>query len=53
MEIKQKIKRKDLNSAGKNLISPGKSTILKTDDQNKHPLLIKMKTKSKERDNNQ
>lgn len=33
MEIKQKVKRKDLNSAGKNHISPCKSTILKTGSQ--------------------
>lgn len=34
MEIKQKIKRKDLNSAGKNLISRCKGTIIMAESQN-------------------
>lgn len=39
MEIDQKIKRKDLNSAGENHISHRKSTIFKTDDQRMNGLL--------------
>lgn len=40
MEIKQKIKRKDLNSAGKHLISLCKGTIINTESQRIDHLVI-------------
>lgn len=52
MEIIQKIKRKDLNSAGENHISQCKNTIFKTDDQRNRGLLRKRKRNSAATDNN-
>lgn len=43
MEIKQKIKRKDLNSAGKNLISRCKGTNIKAESQKSKGLVNNMK----------